>query len=74
VPTTIHLPLLDEGTDVVRPTLGVELGGGLYLVLPTSDYNPADEKWEFPPGSIVKCDIQKRSGGEVLVAKVLCKQ
>jgi len=31
----IYIPLLDEGTNVVRPTQGTPLGGGLYRVVAT---------------------------------------
>ena len=65
---TIYVPLVNEGTSVVRPTQGVKLGENLYRVLPTQDYDPSDEKWEFPPGSIVECHPETRSGQEILVA------
>jgi hypothetical protein len=67
----IYIPLLDEGMPVVRPTRGVPLGGGLYRVLATADYDPEDEHWMFPPDSIVRCVLETRSGGEILVAKEL---
>jgi hypothetical protein len=66
---TIYVPLLNEGTSVVRPTQGVELGDGAYRVLPTEEYDPSDEEWEFPPGSLVKCDREIRNGREILVAR-----
>jgi hypothetical protein len=34
-------------TLVVRPTHGVSFGSELYRVLPTSNYDPDDEPWEF---------------------------
>jgi hypothetical protein len=67
--TTIYVPLLNEGTSVVRPTQGVKLGGDLYRILPTPEYDPNDEDWEFPPGSVVECVLETRSGQEVLVAR-----
>jgi hypothetical protein len=67
----IYIPLLDEGTEVVRPTLGVPVGGNLYRVLATPTYNPDDEHWKFPPGSIVRCFPEMRDGDEVLVAQEL---
>ena len=69
--TTIFIPLLDEGTDVFRPTEAVPLGGGLYRVLATPDYDPEDEHWKFPPGSTVACAIQCLEGEEVIVAEKL---
>ena len=64
----IYIHLLDEGTTVVRPTQGVPLGSGVYRVLPTADYDPDDEHWQFPPGSIVRCVMERREGEDVLVA------
>ena len=66
--TTIYIRLLDEGSVAFRPTPAEPVKGGLFKVLPTSDYNPNDEKWEFLPGSIVKGEEQNLSGGRVLVA------
>jgi hypothetical protein len=65
----IYVPLLNEGTDVVRPTKAIPLGRMRYKVLPTSDYSPDLEEWEFPPGSIVECRIENREGKQVLVAR-----
>lgn len=65
---TIYIPLLDEGVAVVRPTQGEPLGDDVYRVLPTDDYDPNDEHWEFPPGSVVTCRRETRDGDEVLVA------
>ena len=64
----IYVHLLDEGTTVVRPTQGASLGGDVYKVLATPDYDPDDEHWEFPPGSIVRCVREKRDGENILVA------
>jgi hypothetical protein len=44
----IHIRLLHEGTECSRPTQALELGNGLFKVLPTSNYDPEDEVWEFP--------------------------
>ncbi len=65
----IYIPLLNEGTDVVRPTKGEPVGEMRFKVLPTSDYSPEFEEWEFPPGSIVACAVEKRESREVLVAR-----
>lgn len=67
----IYVPLLDEGTTVVRPTQGAPLGGGLYRVLATSGYDPNDEHWEFPPGSVVRCVPEVRGGDRIMVAREL---
>jgi hypothetical protein len=47
----IFVYLLEEGTDAWRPTEAVSIGDGSFKILPTPDYDPEDEVWEFPPGS-----------------------
>jgi|LFRM01.1.fsa_nt_gb hypothetical protein len=71
---TIFISLHDEGTTVLRPTQGQRLRNGLYEVLPTSDYEPDDEHWEFPPGSVVRCVTVEHEGEKILVAKELASQ
>ena len=65
----IHIPLLNEGTVVYRPTLGLRIDANVYRVLPTDRYETSGEEWEFPPGSMVECVLETRGGVEVLVAK-----
>jgi hypothetical protein len=65
----IYMPLLNEGTAVIRPTKGLPLGGGQYKVLPSQGYAAALEEWQFPPGSIVACAFETHGGVEVLVAR-----
>jgi hypothetical protein len=67
--STIYIPLLNEGTSVVRPTQGIKLGENLYRELPTQDYDPNEVEWAFPPGSVVECVLESRSGRDVLVAR-----
>jgi hypothetical protein len=65
----LYIPLLNEGTEVLRPTTGLRLQSGLIQVLQTADYDPMIEEWEFPPGSLVRCITEVRGGREVLVAR-----
>jgi hypothetical protein len=65
----IFIPLLNEGTDVLRPTQGLVLGSDAIQVLPTPDYDPTVEEWEFPPGTKVRCVKEVRGGRELLVAR-----
>lgn len=67
----IYIELLDEGTPAWRPTQAVDKGGGVYLVLPTIDYDENDEKWAFPPGSLVRCERVIDNGEEALFARYL---
>jgi hypothetical protein len=66
--TTIYIRLLDEGTEVFRPTQAEILERQVFMVLSTSDYDPENEHWEFPPGSFVRGVIRKLEDEEVLVA------
>ena len=65
----IHIPLLNEGTPVLRPTTGIRLRENTYKVLAVENYDPGDEEWQFPPGSIVECRNELRNGEDVLVAR-----
>ncbi len=64
----IYIQLLNEGTYVTRPTEALALKGGVYKVLPTLNYNVKNETWEFPPGSVVKCEKRNGAQGEYLLA------
>ena len=64
---TIYVALLDEGTDVWRPVLAARRADDLFEIISTND-DPEDEKWQFPPGSLVKCEHRTLSGGRRLVA------
>jgi hypothetical protein len=65
---TIYMPLLDEGTKVWRQVPAWKVNDRTYIVLRPDDYDPADEHWEFPPGSTVDVEITRTSEGEVLAA------
>jgi hypothetical protein len=65
----IYIYLLDEGTDVWRPTEGEEVAEMTFRVLPSPNYNPEDEHWAYLPGTIVRCAYKTLSAGKsVLVA------
>lgn len=64
----IYVQLLDEGTDVWRPTEGHALGNNLFRLLPTANYDPEIEAWEFLPGAVVRCEEKALSTGIELVA------
>ena len=65
----LYVPLLNEGTDVLRPTKGLPLAADIIQILPTKGYDPTIEEWEFPPGSKVKCVSELRGGQKLLVAR-----
>lgn len=64
----LFVRLMNEGTDVSRPTDALDLGNGLFKILPTNNYSPNDETWEFPPGSTVRCTKRRDESGEYLLA------
>lgn len=65
----VFVPLLNEGTDVLRPTQGLLLADDAIEVQATPDYNPTVEEWQFPPGSKVRCVTEIRNGRKLLVAR-----
>jgi hypothetical protein len=65
----VFIPLLNEGTDVLRPTQGILLAPNEVQVLATPNYDPAAEEWEFLPGSRVRCVTETRGGRQLLVAR-----
>ena len=69
--STIYVPLLDEGVDVLRPTRAVKLGAHAYRLLATPDYDPDDECWRFPPGSVVQVGEETIDGHVLIVAREL---
>lgn len=71
---TIYVELLEEGTKVLRPTRASVLPGEIYRLLPTPDYDPADERWEFLPGNLVRCAREIWGNEEVLVARELVSE
>ena len=64
-----YVPLLNEGTDVLRPATGRFVGPDLVRVDAPGDYDPENEEWEFPPGSEVRCVAEFRGGRHILVAR-----
>jgi hypothetical protein len=65
---TIYIPLVDEGTDVLRPVNAVRLDQQLYQILLTEEYDSDDEKWKFPPGTIVRCREEIRAQTAIILA------
>ena len=65
----LYVPLLNEGTDVLRPTTGVFVAPDIVRIEAPADYDPETEEWEFPPGSEVRCVAELRGGRQILVAR-----
>ncbi|HAX91567.1 MAG TPA: hypothetical protein DCY07_05075 [Rhodospirillaceae bacterium] len=64
----IHIRLLNEGTETARATEAVQIAEGLFKVLPTPNYDPEDETWEFLPGSVVECKMSNQYARPCLLA------
>ncbi len=64
---TVHVYLTEEGC--YRPTQARHIAGDTFELLPTDDYDPEIETWEFAPGSIVKCAVTSGQDGVVILAK-----
>lgn len=71
---TVYIKLLNEGTPVFRPAQAERVEKDTVKLLPVADYNQRDEEWEFPPGSIVRCEGRVMDGENTLVAIELCSQ
>ena len=65
----IYIQLLNEETLVLRPTSGILLLDNRYQILPTENYDPNIEKWEFIPGTVVECVYELHEDHEILVAR-----
>jgi hypothetical protein len=70
---TIYVALVDEGIDVWRPVAARRLSSERYLIL-DQDYDPATERWEFEPGTVVMCRAQDRDGRQILIATEAARQ
>jgi hypothetical protein len=64
----IYVRLLDEGTPTSRPAQAERVGSDLFKLVATPTYDPEDEHWEFPPGSIVRAETMEYDGKKCLLA------
>lgn len=64
----IYVALLDEGVNVWRPVPALRVDTDTYVILKPDDHDPEDERWEFPPGSVVTVKDRKLSDGTVRAA------
>ena len=63
---TIYVAPKDEAVDVWRPVEAESERGSIYRIADRT--KPADEAWEFSPGSRVRCEWRDLSEGRALVA------
>lgn len=64
---TIYVLLLGPASGSLRPVLAARRANGLFEIISRND-DPEDEPWEFPPGSLVRCEERKLNGVPALVA------
>lgn len=64
----VYVQLLDEGTVVYRPVHATIQSHDIVVLEPPDDYDPEDERWEFPPGSVVRVGYKMLSGGVTPIA------
>jgi len=62
---SIYVNMLDEGMNVLRAVRAEHLGRDFYVIV---DEMPADEKWEYSTGQVVRCKKKNLSSGKGLVA------
>lgn len=60
---SVFVRLLDEGSEAARGTQAVLEGPNVCRLLPSPDYDPEDEVWEFLPGAIVRFKPSKDADG-----------
>lgn len=63
----VFVQILDEGTPVYRPVEAVFVAKGIYRLKDSGPYD-SDECWEFPPGSLVRCEERTLQDGRFMVA------
>jgi hypothetical protein len=62
---TVYVSLLNEGTDVWRPVVAEQIGPSLFRLLGPV---PSEERWQFQPGEVVRCENRQLSDGLAWVA------
>ena len=70
---TIYVALLDEGIDVWRPVEAQKVSPDSYLIV-DQRYDPRTERWEFEPGTVVRCREKNRDGRRILIATEVARQ
>ncbi len=63
--TNIYVNLTGEGLNLLRSVRAEHIGRDYYRIV---DVMPEDERWEYPPGAVVRCKKKNLSSGKALVA------
>lgn len=64
----VYVRLLNEGTEVFRPTRAIALGDGLIKLMATPDYDSENEEWEILPEATVRIRMVHGSSGDFPLA------
>jgi hypothetical protein len=64
----LHVRVLNNGTQVFRATRALKLGGGLFKLVASPDYDSTDEAWEFLPGTSVRVAMHDGPNGNFPLA------
>jgi hypothetical protein len=64
----LHVRLLNERTEAFRPTRALKLGGGLFKLVASPDYDSGGEIWEHLPGATVRVEFHHGSSGDFPIA------
>ena len=67
--TTVYVGLVDEGTDVWRPTVAYRLSETVY-VLSNENFDADTETWTVAPGSLITVANQETRTGVIPVAVI----
>ncbi len=52
---TIYVRLLNQGEGALRPVQATRRAGELFMIMSKND-DPETEDWQFPSGSLVRCE------------------
>ncbi len=63
----IYVALANQAPEAWCPVLAAPRAGGLYQILSRND-DPESELWQFPSGSLVRCEPRRLDGRELLLA------
>ena len=64
---TIYVALLGEHSGSWRPVLAERRAGDTFMIISKND-DPEQELWQFPSGSLVRCEARELAEGMRLVA------
>ncbi|MDH6344167.1 hypothetical protein M2480_003082 [Parabacteroides sp. PFB2-12] len=66
----VYMPLLNEGTSVLRPVMAFNMGNNIYKIIGTENGlkpDDLDEEWLFPVGSYLTCRIKQQDINDIIL-------